>query len=176
MRYKIHITEEDYINFNLFNAENSRAVKKTILVIRIVMLIVFALLTAGLFVFFDYDYIVVPIISAVICAIPVFIYVIFLPKIFKSTLKKSIKRQKLDGELPFKPESEIEFSDDMIVEYSDEGELRVPYTKIKRFYVEPDRLYIYIDSARAIIVPFNALGADVNKIIGLINEKMKSNI
>lgn len=171
MSYKTYITEEDYIKYNIFHLKNSKLGKRTILMTRIFIILVFAI-GVSVITAICRGNLFLPIVCAIFLGIFSLVYIILTPKLIERSFKRTIKRQKLDGKLPFEPESEIEFLDDMIVKHNTFSDIRLPYTDIQNFVISPDCLYIYIDSSRAIIVPFKALGADLNQIISLINQKM----
>ncbi len=169
MKYRIHLTDEDYLRFNIFYAHHSKAGKHSINMSRIA----FPVLSAALiFLFFiagaEYSLIAV---ETVFLAAASIVWCIYVPKIIEKNIRKNILNMKADGRLPFHADSEIEFQDSVIVEANKQGEARINYKDIENIYAEKDYLYIFYSAAEAFIIPYHCLGRDKDQVVEYVRKK-----
>ena len=169
MKYKIRINDEDYIRFNIFHANHSKEGKRSKNMQRVrfpilSLLIIMVFFLAGA----KYGLIIT---EAIFMTVFCVLWWIFLPKMMEKNIRKYINRMKSEGKLPYHADSEIEFQDSMIVETSEQGEVRVDYKDIENICLEQDYLYIYFSAAQAFIIPFHCLGEDKERVVEYITGK-----
>lgn len=171
MKYQVKVNEEDYIRFNIFHVNHSRAGKrlKTMMRLRfpiLSLLLIFTFYIVGaenIFILTE------TIFLTVFCVV----WCIFLPKFIEKSVRKQIHKMKVAGKLPYHADAEIEFQESMIVEKSEQGETHVKYQDIENIYPEQDYLYIYFGVAQAFIIPRHCLGEDAEKVVGFVTEKKR---
>ena len=174
MKYNITITEQDYINFNIRHLNSSNLGKRLNKALTVMIIILCILLCIGYFIIASYCdlSIAVPIATTILIVILTPLYIIFvIPKMNKMTAKLSIKLQKTDGKLPYSEHSVVEFGDDMVIDESERAVIRARYEELERVCYYDDAMIMYIDSQRAIIVPYSQLGEDKEKVIAFVKEK-----
>ena len=158
-RFNIRLTEEDYLNFNIFHLYNDPSSKKNLLIIRICLnVILFSALIFQIFVSRDIAAIIV---TAVLLVIPVVLLNVFYNKYWEFMTKKQIRSMKKNGKLPFSPESLLEFYDNYSVEITPYTKTEHNYSSFERIYLSEHRyIYIYISSVQAYIIPLSAFSSE----------------
>lgn len=145
-----NLTEEDYLNFNLFHAKNSKTVTKSLVLQRFLSPIVFLI---AAFVFSRITD------GSLVGALIIFsgmgiLWIIYYPKYFYSLIarqsKKMLKEGKNDGLLG---ERYMILSDEGIVDSSVNGETKVKWAGIKKLEEDSDYFYFYNSSVSAYILP-----------------------
>ena len=169
MNYKIRLTDEDYLRFNVFYINHSKAGKRSKSMMRIAAplfsaIIIMVFLIAGA----EFGLIVTETIVLIVVSI---IWCVSVPKLAEKSVRNNIRKIKSDGKLPYHVDSEIEFQDFMIVERSDQGEIRVNYNDIENIYLEKDYLYIFYSAIQAFIIPYQCLGEDKEQVIEYLMKK-----
>jgi len=150
MEINYNLTEEDYLNFNMYHIKNSKTGKKALNTQRYISPLFFLLVS---YVF------------SIISDIPFFIFfitflamsilwVIFYPKYFYSLIirntKKFIKEGKNDGLLG---DHTMTMTDEGIVDISSNRETKVTWSGIDSFKEDNENLYLYNSSLSAYILP-----------------------
>lgn len=174
MNYRIKLNDEDYMRFNVFYANHSRAGKRQKNILRATFLLLAVLCLVILIIAGAEHGLVVT--EAIILSIVSVIWCVFIPQISEKNIRRRINRLKKDGKLPYHAEAEIEFQDDIIVERSEQGEIRVNYRDIESVYSDKDYLYIFYSVSQAIIVPYNCLGEDKERVTGYVTQKVADRI
>jgi len=160
MRYEfnVNVTEQDYLDFNMFISVRSPYGKKTftttkIFVSVLVIMSALLLLIKGRF---SAD--------AFIGVIPLFIFwafvLVFLPKYYSWILKTKLNLIKKDGKLPFSTTSVMTFYDDAFTETTADNKTEHKYTAIERVsVVDGKMIYIHINSLMSYILPMACIGS-----------------
>ena len=174
MKYKIELNDEDYLLFNVFYANHSKAGKRqnnisraSFLLLSVLCILIFIIAGAerGLVVT---EAITFSIVSVIVC--------VFTPQIRGKNIRRHINKLKKDGKLPYHAEAEVEFQDSVIVERSEQGEVRVNYRDIENVYSDKDYLYIFYSVTQAIIIPYHCLGEDRERVTGYVMQKVADRI
>lgn len=179
MKFNITMTEKDFIEFNITHLKISKVGKRMTSIMWLISIMVIAV--CGV-VFFttaksDGSPIYIPIILTSFVAISMLVYMLFFyKKSIKRSVVKTIKTQKKDGKLPFSENSVVEFTDDEVIEETQMSVSRVKYENLERICICDTAMYLYINSQQAIILPFNQLGDDKEKVIAFLKEKVNSKI
>lgn len=172
MKYIVHLTDEDYIRFNIFYANHSKAGKRALYLARIAFPV---LSLAVLTVFFgagaEYGKIAV---HAILFLAVSFLWVFYVPKVIEKSIRKNINKMKEDGKLPFHEHAQIEFQEDKIVEKNEQEEVRVKYTDIEQICLTSEYLYIFYSAVQAFILPYRCLGDDKERIIAYVMQRKES--
>lgn len=154
-RFETKTNDQDYIDYNVFNAVYSPYGRKTIQGLRIW----FSILTAIVFAFFlignDLS------IEAFLSTIPILfvslILQIFLKKFCALSIKYTIKGLKKSGKMGYSPESVIEFYEDYFIETTPENKTEVKFSAIEKVSVFKNKvIYIHINNVMAYILPFSS--------------------
>lgn len=162
MKYKISLNDEDYLLFNIFYATHSTAGKRSLNTARMI-LPVLAIVSVLIFFIAGAEPGLI-LTEAVLLFVLSAAWCVYVPKIIEKNIRKNITKMKSDGKLPFHAESEIEFTDSMITEQSEQGEIHVNYNDIENIYIENGYLYIFYSAVQAFIIPFRCLGKEKEQV------------
>lgn len=175
MEIKYHLTEEDYLKFNMFHINTSESANKSLKTQRY----------AVPFVYIIFSYIFanladIPFLYALIPFLIVgILWVIFYPKYFQSRIlsqtKKMIREGKNEGLLG---EHTMTLTDEGIVDTNPTGETKVNWSGIIKLKEDDSNLYVYNSSVSAYIIPKREL-SDLEGVRKYINGQLpdlKSNL
>lgn len=150
MEIKYNLTEEDYLNFNVFHMKNSKSANKALTIQRILSPICFLVFSYFFSIISDVPFLL----SFSIFLVLSILWFVFYPKYFYSHVirhvKKMIKEGKNDGLLG---EHTFIMSEDGIVDTTTNGETKVTWPGIKDFKEDHNYFYLYNTSVSAYILP-----------------------
>ena len=174
MTIHVHLSEEDYIKFNEFHNLNSKAGKKMIWIMRVIVPICFLFLDLM-------EYLRTMdkmefIFQLVIAGIFILVWELIVPSVIKKSTRFTIRMIKKDGKLPFHVQAEIEFADDEMIEKSDESIIRKKYEDILNVYEVSDTFYVYIGAIQAWVIPKRCLAEYEGEFRQLMAERCKCGI
>jgi hypothetical protein len=170
MEINYNLTEEDYLNFNMFHVKNSKAVKRTLNMQRFLTPIIFIVLSyvlskVGNMSFFELF------IAFLIVSI---LWIIFYPRYFYSYVirntKKMIKEGKNDGLLG---KHHMILSEEGIIDSTSNGETKVTWSGIQTVSEDKHNIYLYNSSVSAYILPKRELD-DVEGIKTYLKSKVQN--
>ncbi|AXI10808.1 hypothetical protein CUC15_18475 [Oceanobacillus zhaokaii] len=150
MEINYNLTEEDYLNFNLFHMKNSKSVMNSLKMQRFLTPIFFILIsylfsqlgdTPFLFAFIPFLIISI-------------IWIVFYPRFFYKTVIRNVKkmiREGRNGGLIGKHRMII--TEDGITETTSTDETKVNWSGIQAFKEDNDYFYLYNSSVSAYILP-----------------------
>ncbi len=154
MKYKfnINITDEDYYKYNEFVILRSPYGKKSMLSLRLAIVIMLGMFTVMSFVMNGVTK------GTLIALIPtaalIIIMQLVLNPVMKSTLKKQLKTLKETGKPAFSPQSVVEVYDDHFFETHADGEHKVRFASVERVSVIGEKyIYIHVNSSMGYIFP-----------------------
>ncbi|SEO05979.1 hypothetical protein SAMN04488134_103251 [Amphibacillus marinus] len=161
MEFKFEITEEDYLQFNLYHSENSPSQKKLVRVLRWVIPIVFASIIyyVGTAVFHQpslYWLIISLLFSGA--------WIIWYPRFYKKQLKKQVSKMLSEGD-----NSALFGEKTMVIEgneikvFDKYASTTVVKENIKAINYYDDMIIIYLSSITAQIIPTRNLVKDEQK-------------
>ena len=175
MRVVLQINDEDYVAFNIAyqfkSADGEKSVKKYKILYALMIaatVLLFLLWTldsflSGKFLFADA---VAPLVLG--------IYTIVLLATFKSRICKRIRKKvesfRKEGSVAYDSEATLDFTDEMIMEYTPRSTTRREWSDIKRIIVDDEHCFLLIGAMRGIIIPFRCL-EDVNSFMNYILQK-----
>ena len=168
MEIKYNLTEDDYINFNMFHIRNSKSAMRSLKIQRFAVPIIYIILP---FVFpnaLDSTFIFTLITFFIVSIL----WVVFYPKYFYKSvnrrLKKMIKEGKNEGLIG---EHKLITTVEGITDTTSYGETKVNWSGIKSLKEDSDYLYIYNSSVSAYILPKRDL-KDVEQIRDYLNSRI----
>lgn len=170
MKYTIKLNDEDYLLFNIFHAEHSKAGIRTSNMMRIrgpilALFIIFIFYIAGA----EQRLLIT---EAVFLTVGSVIWIVSIPKIRERSIRKYINKLIAEKKTLYHADSEIEFQDSMIVERSEMGEIHVHYSDIEKIYFKQEYLYIFWGVVQGIIIPWRCLGEDKERVSEYLTEKV----
>ena len=168
MEINYNLTEEDYLNFNMFHVKNSKTVIRTLNMQRFLTPILFIVLSYVLSKIGNMSFLGL-FIAFLIASI---LWIIFYPRYFYSYVirntKKMIKEGKNDGLLG---EHCMVLSEDGIIDSTSNGETKVTWLGIKTLSEDRQNIYLYNSSVSAYILPKRELD-DVEEVKTYLNSKV----
>ena len=175
-RFDTILTEEGYLDFNVFHNFDSPAGKKNIRRVRLIFISVVLLLCIAVSLVNRDD----PLFATVYCVFLLsfcLFYTLSLRKFFISNLKRQIKRLEKQGKLPFGEKSTIEFYEESVVDRSASQRLEVRYDAMEKvLIVNNEYIYLHINVATAIILPIAQIRsqADIGAFLAFLKEKCQN--
>ena len=170
MEIDYHLTEEDYLNFNMFHVKNSKAVRETLNMQRFLTPIIFIIASFVLPKVGSISFLGVFITFLVVSIL----WVIFYPRYFYSYVirgtKKMMKEGKNDGLLG---KHHMILSEYGIIDSTSNGETKVTWSGIKTLSEDKQNIYLYNSSVSAYILPKRELD-DVEEIKTYLNSKVQN--
>lgn len=171
MKISVAMTERDYYAFNEYQATHTQNGLHVIRLQRIIMPVVSAI---GIFIMVlrgaEKSVIIT---TLVVLALVSLLWVIYTPKLIKKGLRDSLDRLKKEGKLPYTEKSEIDFTDDFIIETTENSISKIKYEEVLNIAHANDCMYIYIGAAQAFIIPDRCIMAEKADLIRFLNEKIK---
>ena len=171
MKISVDVTERDYYAFNEYQATHSQNGLHVIRFQRMIMPIVSAI---GIFILvLRGGEKTVIITTSVVLALVSLLWVIYTPKLIINSLRYSLNRVKKEGKLPYSEKSEIDFTDDFIIETTENSVSKIKYEEVLKIAFANDCTYIYIGAAQAFIIPDRCIMAERAELMNLLKEKQK---
>lgn len=168
MKINYNVTEEAFLEFNLFHAKNSKAVKKSMTIQRFLLPVIYLLVAVFLSPILD-----IPILFLFIPFLLIgVLWGIFYPAYFYYHVKRAAKKMIREGknEGMFGKQSII-FTEEGVREISPKGETAFSWPGIEKLEEDQTNLYLYNSGMSAFIVPKNSL-ADVEGIRNYVLSKV----
>ena len=165
------MTEQDYLNFNVFVAFKTPHGKKQMVGTRLLIAMIYCV--PALFLLILGRFSVVSIVfAALLMAGFIYNQLMFNRRMARS-VTKYIEKLKTQGKLPYSPFSTVEFTEDGIVENEENSRTEYRYSVIERISITGDAVYIHLDTVRAIILPFSCFEAreQYEAFLGFISTK-----
>lgn len=156
-RLQVNISEQDYLDFNLFwmlrspyGKKQRNSVKITIVIIAFVF-IALAFLTLEMTVAIVFSVLL-------LCVFAVFLFLF--PRYYKKTLQKQFKSIKKSGKMAYTPSAVLEFYDDYYVEIDPEKRIQQNYTAIERISLADHvMIYLHTNNVGAVLLPVRSFSS-----------------
>jgi hypothetical protein len=170
--FKMKMTEKDISDYNIFHAENSKSMRKTMFFLKFMFPILAILLG---FVLFDYSgpifWILVLIGSVIDC--------IYSPKLMRWSTRRKVKlmlRDDKNGDLFL--EKTVSFNTEGISLETINTSVNYNWESIVKFMESDNSYYIYVSSIQAIILPKRCIGSesDINDLRTYLNSNINNSI
>ena len=174
--FDVKFGDEEYLEFNkyhLFYSKPNRNVLKKRRIFFLVVTLIYAFL-AVICLKFELTF------ADVACIIVTLIFLlecIFAKQRLVGMLKRTLKRMKKHGKLPYIAESTVEFYDDKFISRSENKTTEMPYTEVENVCDNTNHaIYIYTDVQSAKIIPYKCFRDDSEREDFLNFIKQKANL
>ena len=159
--FDIFLTEEDYIDFNVFHLSRSVYGKKHQRVLRILLAVIFA--AAVLINFWAEGISPVTVAYALLLGVLGLMMTVFYGKFSGFLTKLSIGSLKKSGKMAFSPESRVGFTDEGILEITPEGRTEKRWETVERLCILEGKVwYLFTNNIAAFILPVEQLRAQTD--------------
>ena len=153
--FNVRLTDEDYLLFNEFTLKNSGMTKKSDIIMKILLCV--------LFIVFGINLVLVNGISTVSVTALILLFIlgmifILCSKKANAAFTKIFTRILIKGKekKPYTPDSTLEFYDSFFKEIAPDNKSEINYTAIDKISVVKNRyVFIFLDGIRGFVVPFS---------------------
>lgn len=153
-KFKVNISDQDYLDYNTFWMLRAPYGKKQIKNIRIIITAFFAIFI--LISLFLGNFSANSFLSIIPLLVILLLTQIFLNKYFVWSLKGQIKTLKKRGKMAYSPDSVIEFLEDNFIETTPDNKTEQKYFAIERVSIVDNKtIYIHINNVMAYILPLS---------------------
>ena len=170
------LTEDDYIKFNMNHALNTKAGKKTGLILKSLVPCIFvAMIVLSLSNGISHSSLITEIVIFTIVSI---LWVILYKKIILRNIKKSMRMMKKSGRLPYNINGTMTFDENLICDTAPTQETKTSYNLIEAIYTTNDAIYIYNSAVTAFILPYRFIEnqATFNSFVDFLQAKTNKTI
>ena len=159
--FDIFLTEEDYIEFNIFHVNRSVYGKKHQRVLRIMLAVIFA--AAALLNFWAEGISPVTVAYALLLGFLGLMMTVFFGKFSGFLTKLSIGNLKKSGKLAFSPEARVGFTDEGVLEITPDGRTEKRWESMERLCIREGKVwYLYMNNSAAFLLPEEQLRAQTD--------------
>lgn len=159
--FDIFLTEEDYIEFNIFHLNRSVYGKKHQRVLRTMLAVIFA--AAALLNFWAEGISPVTVAYALLLGFLGLMMTVFFGKFSGFLTKLSIGNLKKSGKLAFSPEARVGFTDEGVLEITPDGRTEKRWESIERLCIREGKVwYLYMNNSAAFLLPEEQLRAQTD--------------
>lgn len=159
--FDIFLTEEDYIDFNIFHLSRSVYGKKHQQVLRILLAVIFV--AAASINFWAEGISPVTVAYALLLGVLGLMMTVFYGKFSGFLTKLSIGSLKKSGKMAFSPESRVGFTDEGILEITPEGRTEKRWETVERLCILEGKVwYLFTNNIAAFILPVEQLRAQTD--------------
>lgn len=154
-QFTVNLTDEDYLDYNLFWQFKSPYGKKQVIELRILLAIIVGLL--AFVALLEGDFTQEAFLDCIPYAIALVLLEIFFKRIFLWIFKGYIKSLNKKGKKGYSPFSTMEFYDDVFVEVTPENKTEAKYSAIERVsIVDCKVIYLHANNLLAYILPLSS--------------------
>ena len=159
--FDIFLTEEDYIDFNVFHLSRSVYGKKLQRVVRVLLAVIFV--AAALINFWAEGISPVTVLYALLLGVLGLMMTAFYGKFSGFLTKLSIGSLKKSGKMAFSPESRVGFTDEGVLEITPDGRTEKRWESMERLCIREGKVwYLYMNNTAAFILPVEQLCAQTD--------------
>lgn len=156
MTLKYTITQNDYVQFNVFHSKHSSTIKRLIFLLRILLPVLFILIaiTTNRF---DVIWLTISVLFSIT-------WILLLPSLFQKTMEKNVDKLISEGKTnEFIGECTLIMMEDRVHSEINNRITETPYTSIERIALDQERIYVYVGALSAYIIPFSAFSGEQEK-------------
>lgn len=168
MELNYKITEQDYIDFNVFHAKNSKAVQKQVTLQRVLVPIIYVVLSILMSAFLDITFLIIFIPFLLVGILWFLYYPAYFYRLIKRNSTKMMREGKNDAVLGT---HKMIFTEEGLREVSPKGEMTVSWSGIEEFSEGDTGFYLYNSGLSALIIPKKELG-NSEKVSSFLKGKM----
>ena len=153
-KFNVNLTDEDYLNFNMFVSTKTGTGKRYIIFLRTLITVVFV--ATILIWLFNNGFDMLHLIALIPCVgVFALLQLALMPQLRLMT-KRQINLMKKDGKSAYSPFAEMEFYDDYFIEITEDKKSEIKYTSIEKISVLGDKvLYLHVSNSSAYIIPIS---------------------
>lgn len=167
MKISYKLTEQDYIDFNIYHMNTSETLKKSILIQRLIGPLLFLI---GIFVVNKISDIPLWYWSGIFI-ITGLLWFIFYPKRIEKRFRKQVLKMLSEGQnKDLFTESTLSVNEDGIIHLNSYKEINIKWNTVNRIEITAHHIFIYDSAISAIIIPLSAFSTkdEEEKFIELI--------
>ena len=169
MKVHVKLKDADYLRFCECQLTHSSRGKRTILVQRLTLPLISVAMVIGFIVFHaSTKALVIEIVTLTLASA---IWVIGVPEMLKSNIRRDFYKKKNNGRLPYKENSLLDFGDEGITEIRGEDSETVPYSIITSLVKSGERLFVFTDGDKGFVIPFNDAAKNGRKVAKFLSDK-----
>ena len=173
-KFECRITDRDYYEFNKYHTTDSPDAKKSGLIGKLYVPVIFFIMFIYYIIRGD-DWYTLSFVL-ILFAIVSIIWIFSLKPLSLFFLKLNIKFMKKNGKLPYSDYAALEFFDDYFIETTENTKTEVKYDAVFKIRVnEPTAIYIYQNAVLAYIVPFDVFDSITERDEFIEFIKLKTN-
>ena len=157
-KFNITLTEQDYIEYNIFWMTKSPYGKRTMLLTRLTMIVISLLIAINVLISGEFSG--YAIIEAAVYILLLGMLQLALNPFLASTTKMHLKSLKRKGKMAYSPTSEIEFCDEKFIETTPENKSEYAYSAVERISIIRGRkIYIHLNNTSAYLMPMSSFAS-----------------
>lgn len=158
-RFNVNLSDQDYLDYNVFWAIKSPYGKKQILTLRVIIAALFAVII--LLSLYGGSFSVGSFLGVIAYVIAFILVQVFLTRFFGWILKREIKKLKKNGKMGYSPLSVIEFFDNSFIETAEFNKTEQSYTAIERISIVDNKMiFIHINNVMSYILPLSCFESE----------------
>ena len=172
MKFYVTTNDEDYIKFNEYYLLHSNQGKSLLWTMRL-MLPVFALVAI---VFMGLGNVERSLLI-VECAVLVILSVVWqfqAKKIMLKSVRKGVENTKKDGKLPYPPQSELEFTENEVIETTENSVQKARYAEIRLVGETEEHIFLLLGALQGIVIPKSCTEGRADELIQFLKGKIPS--
>ena len=155
------VSEQDYLDFNLYAVNHNPQQKKTMLLLRLVLpLLLCFVLVLPVVVNHDYQNIIP---RAVVYLMISLIWFFLVKPLFTALMKNNVRSQMKKSRSLYSPQGTLYFADDAIRDVSADVTTEIRYEKIEKIVVQNNCIYLFYSPITAILIPFASFSSDAQR-------------
>ena len=168
MKYRVTLTEEDYISFNIHYAFHSQTGRQRLMLGRLIPAFVslcfwlVQLVTGS-----DRNVLIVE--AVLLTAYSVWGYFHY-PKTYTKSIRKNILKLKKEGKLPYATEAELELTDTALIETAPTSAHTIEYSTVLDVIDTPEYVFVMFGAVQAIIIPKRCID-DPQQLLDFLKSK-----
>ena len=152
-QFIINLTDEDYLDYNVFWNLKSAYGKKTAILIRVICALCFSAMICTTLL--QNNFSIESGVEITVYALVLVLFQVFFNKFFSLILKAYIKSLKKKGKVAYSPVATMEFWEESFIETTPENKTETKYSSIERVSLVADKIYIHVNNFIAYIIPIS---------------------
>lgn len=170
MEINYDVTEEAFVEFNLFHAKNSKAIMKSMSIQRFLVPIMYLLIAVIFSSIMDIPVLFMVTPFLILSILWIILFPTYFNRQIKRTAKKMIREGKNEGILG---KHTMIFTEQGLREIGPRGETSVSWAGIEKVQEDQSNIYLYNSGATAFIVPKKELD-DIEGVRNFLHSKINS--
>ncbi len=169
MKVHVKLKDTDYLKFSEYQLTHSKQGKRTVLLQRLTLPLISAAMIIAFIAFHaSTKALIIELITLTAASV---IWVIGVPEMLKSNIRRDFYKKKRSGRCPYRESSVLDFGEDGITEISGSYTDTTPYSSINSIARSEDRLFVFTDGDKGFVIPFNDAAKNGRKVAKLLSEK-----